>query len=326
MKEEILMQWLQLLLNMYLAAILWVAGLAKMEHLNDFAATLRNQRLLPQWSIQSISYLLPWIELVLSVLLVFRIAPVLISIFVSGLFLAFAAAEGTLLITKRSEDCGCYGIAYARKIDVPSVITSSLLAFLALVHFGLVFANVSIERHAHLVASILILAFYAVMIWRVVRPHLPLQESAAILHREVDYMPIASRLQLGDCLPVDLGMALPTRAFLLFVGTHCPPCIELCQSLAQIRFDDWSLIVIVNGQQGNDDQISENSTVVPSYAHHLNDPAYEWYQSLSLHGTPTVLAFDDKHLVAQRLGVTVSWFVRFMEKSRNDANILLSTP
>lgn len=55
--EFSMLQLTQLALDCYFAAVLGVSGLAKIDNPALFAVTLRRQRLLPRWSITSVSYI-----------------------------------------------------------------------------------------------------------------------------------------------------------------------------------------------------------------------------------------------------------------------------
>ncbi len=115
---------LSLVLAFYFATVLGVSGLAKIEQPAAFASSLRKQRIFPRWSITSISFLIPWGEIVLAIMLVLRVNYVFTTALVLTLFAGFLIIEAILLITKRTAACGCYGTVFTQKVDAGSLVTS----------------------------------------------------------------------------------------------------------------------------------------------------------------------------------------------------------
>lgn len=125
------MSILLLSIQIYLAAILGVSGFAKIVDLETFAATLRNQRVLPIWGGKAVSRVVPWFEIALAILLVLGVFDVLINMLMFATFTCFLMIEIILVKTKRSRECGCYGIAYRRQVDNASLVVSSVFVVLA---------------------------------------------------------------------------------------------------------------------------------------------------------------------------------------------------
>ncbi|HEU5376231.1 MAG TPA: MauE/DoxX family redox-associated membrane protein [Ktedonobacteraceae bacterium] len=120
--------------HLYFGVMLGVSALAKIENPAFFAATLRTQRVLPRWSIEGVSNLFPWCELLIAFLLIIspgQGAALLLSALVLLLFGIFLGIEIALILRKQTTSCGCYGAAYQRKVDTPSLISSALLVMLA---------------------------------------------------------------------------------------------------------------------------------------------------------------------------------------------------
>jgi len=121
----------QLALDCYFAAVLGVSGLAKIDNPALFAVTLRRQRLLPRWSITSVSYIFPWVELILAGALIIGVLPALTAALVLVLFSTFFVIETIILISRRETNCSCYGGAYTYKVDKASARTSVVFMALA---------------------------------------------------------------------------------------------------------------------------------------------------------------------------------------------------
>ena len=132
------MPFLTFALDCYFAAVLGIAGLAKMDDPAPFAATLRRPRLLPAWGIGAIGRLLPWCEILLAATLLIGVAPVLVASLILLLCAAFLVGQALLLLTKSADACGCYGVASAHRVAGTSVATALLLLILAAIHLWLV--------------------------------------------------------------------------------------------------------------------------------------------------------------------------------------------
>ncbi|MFN8453209.1 MAG: MauE/DoxX family redox-associated membrane protein [Anaerolineae bacterium] len=129
-----MMSLLFLFLSLYFAAMLGVSGLAKAEHPEQFAATLRRHRILPHWSMIGISKIVPWLEIVVAILLILNLLPVITSALVFLLFVSFLVIETILVVKKRATECGCYGVVYPQKVDGASIVISIILVSVAALH------------------------------------------------------------------------------------------------------------------------------------------------------------------------------------------------
>lgn len=83
-------------LTCYFAVVLGVAGLAKLDQPDVFANSLRQYRLLPYWSLNPISRVVPWVELAASVALITGMVARATTLFVCALFAVFFALKGGL--------------------------------------------------------------------------------------------------------------------------------------------------------------------------------------------------------------------------------------
>jgi hypothetical protein len=160
------MTFLTFALECYFAAVLGIAGLAKLDDPMPFAATLRRMSLLPAWSIGTISRRLPWCEILLAAALVIGVAPALVAALVVLFCAGFLAAQALLMLTKRDGACGCYGAASAYRVEGASVATAVLLLFLAACHLWLVITAAAIAWHWRLPAGVLYAVAGSRLGWR----------------------------------------------------------------------------------------------------------------------------------------------------------------
>lgn len=161
--------WILLLLQVYMAAILFVSGLAKVVNPQQFSATLRRQRILPLWSINFVARILPWLEVILAILLVLEILPLLISVLTLFLFASFLITEVILVKKKRTKECGCFGMVYPQSIDSASITVSVIFVLLSFLNlWGVVTAEtVTIGSRVVIITLFCLLGLWlALSTWR----------------------------------------------------------------------------------------------------------------------------------------------------------------
>jgi uncharacterized membrane protein YciS (DUF1049 family) len=159
-------------LHLYFGIMLGVSALAKIENPAFFAATLRTQRMLPHWSIEKVSTLFPWCELLIAFLLVTspgQRAALVLSALVLLLFGMFLGIEIVLISRKQPASCGCYGAASQRKVDMPSLISSALLMLLAGCQFWLTTWVGQLNWMWGLVGGVLLCGMSGWLAWRMVQ-------------------------------------------------------------------------------------------------------------------------------------------------------------
>jgi uncharacterized membrane protein YphA (DoxX/SURF4 family) len=162
---------LRFILSLYFAAMLGVAGLAKMEQPDLFAAILRRQRLLPAWGIGAVTRLFPWCEIVLASALVAGIAPRFVAVLLFALFAALTVMQAYLLSARRAAPCMCYGAWSTRNMAGASATTTTLLACFAGLHLGLVFHGAALAAPWRVLASALFVGFEGWIGWRTWQRH-----------------------------------------------------------------------------------------------------------------------------------------------------------
>lgn len=102
-------KYLLFLIRIVLAFIFIYAGAEKISDPNAFAISISNYRLLPVSTLNLIAIILPWIELVTGVLLLFGISVKENSTIILVMLLIFTVAIIISLFRGLSIDCGCFG-------------------------------------------------------------------------------------------------------------------------------------------------------------------------------------------------------------------------
>ncbi len=102
-------KYLILIIRTVIAVIFIIAGAEKIANPENFALSISNYRLLPVYSINIFAVVLPWIEIISGILLLFGIAVKENSTIILTLLLIFTSAIVISLFRGLSIDCGCFG-------------------------------------------------------------------------------------------------------------------------------------------------------------------------------------------------------------------------
>ena len=120
-------KWVLLLLRVILGTIFIFAALPKIQDPPSFAHLIYNYKLLPLATINMVALVLPWLELICGVFLIFGIWKQTVSSVVAVLLLIFIAGIAINLAHGNAIQCGCFGHAatktptqliYDMKLDI----------------------------------------------------------------------------------------------------------------------------------------------------------------------------------------------------------------
>jgi len=116
-----------LVLRILLAFIFIYAGTEKISNPSDFSQSIANYKLLPILLVNFFAIILPWIELVSGLLLLFGVAVKENSAIISFLLIVFTIAIVISLFRGLNIDCGCFGTIAGTKIGFKKLIENFLL-------------------------------------------------------------------------------------------------------------------------------------------------------------------------------------------------------
>ena len=109
------------------------AAISKTGDPEEFATAISNYKLLPLFSINILAIILPWIELVAGLLLVFGISVKENSSILSGLLLIFIMAIAISLVRGLNIDCGCFGTVDGSKVGIQKLLENTGLFIIGLI-------------------------------------------------------------------------------------------------------------------------------------------------------------------------------------------------
>ena len=118
MKNVLNNKFLLFVLRTILAFVFIYAAILKIAEPGDFSQAIANYKLLPDILINILGIILPWIEIIAGILLLFGVAVKENSLIISGMLIVFIIAIGISLARGLNIDCGCFGTANGDQIGL----------------------------------------------------------------------------------------------------------------------------------------------------------------------------------------------------------------
>ena len=122
-----------LVIRLVLGFVFVFAAISKAADSEGFAQAINNYKLLPDFVINILAIILPWIELSAGVLLIFGISVKENSAIFTGLLVIFIIAILISLIRGLDIECGCFGTADGSKIGIVKLLENIGLLALGLI-------------------------------------------------------------------------------------------------------------------------------------------------------------------------------------------------
>jgi putative oxidoreductase len=131
-------KYLLLAARIVLAFVFIYAAAFKISDPESFAKSIANYRLLPLFIINIFAILLPWIEIVAAIFLLFGISVRENSLIITSLLFVFTVAVGISVARGLNIECGCFGTASGSKVGIQKILENTGLLILG---FWLVMKN-----------------------------------------------------------------------------------------------------------------------------------------------------------------------------------------
>lgn len=133
MREIIADPKIHLFIRSLLALMLLSAGAVKMSNWSDFSAAVRNYKLIPEGLASIVARLVPVVEVLVALCLMYGALSPWPNLMAACLFLLFAGAVAVnLLRGRRNISCGCFGTEQGQGLSWMLVLRNFLLAGLAI--------------------------------------------------------------------------------------------------------------------------------------------------------------------------------------------------
>ena len=127
MKNILDNKYLLFVLRVILALVFIYAGIEKISVPAGFSDSINNYKILPLFSVNFFAIILPWIEFIAGLLLLFGIRVKENSFIISFLLSVFIIAIVISLFRGLNIDCGCFGTLNGSKIGIYKLIENLLL-------------------------------------------------------------------------------------------------------------------------------------------------------------------------------------------------------
>jgi len=126
-------KYLLLLFRLFLGFIFVYASVSKISDPENFSQAIYNYKLLPLSLINIFAIVLPWIELVAGILLIFGISVKENSVLLSTLVIIFILAITISLFRGLDIDCGCFGTVDGAKVGILKILENIGLLLLGII-------------------------------------------------------------------------------------------------------------------------------------------------------------------------------------------------
>lgn len=244
-------------LDFYFAAMLSISGLSKVNDSEYFATTLRQQHIVPVWSVGIATKILPWIEILVAILLVTGAIAMITAVIVLVLFIFFLGLKVFLLRTGWAEDCGCYGNAKSQKIDVVSITVSFILTLLAIMYLWLATHTAPVSWIWRLIGGIILTGVDCFLLWKIVQKHRLLSATYGLtstsiggFNRGIQAPSFSALNQDGNMVCLDDFRG--KRRILMFISPGCPVCPKALMALDSMLRDEQDFVALVIGGSNRD--------------------------------------------------------------------------
>jgi putative oxidoreductase len=130
LKKILTNKYLLFVIRLIVGLIFIYASIDKIKHPEQFARIVYNYKILPHFAINLFAIILPWLELVCGLFLVFGIMTRSSSLVISILLVLFIIALSINLFRGVDLGCGCFTTNLANKEHISSIIWRDLVLVL----------------------------------------------------------------------------------------------------------------------------------------------------------------------------------------------------
>lgn len=131
-------KYLLLIIRIVVGGIFIYSAFTKITDLEYFAKSLYNYRILPEQSLNLFALIIPWLEMIIGLFLVFGIFVRESALLGAFLMIVFIAAISIAIVRGLDIECGCFGTKDGSRVGLLRIIEDLLilLGFLWLAAFG----------------------------------------------------------------------------------------------------------------------------------------------------------------------------------------------
>lgn len=124
---------LVLFARVVVALMFIIVGVSKITQPEEFAREISNYQLLPIIFINPLAIILPWLEVITGMMILFGVQIRANAIIVTSMLIAFTIAIIIAVAKGLSINCGCYSQIAAQKVGLPKILENTGLIILALI-------------------------------------------------------------------------------------------------------------------------------------------------------------------------------------------------
>ncbi len=124
-------KWVHLLLRWALAGVFIFAAVSKITAPDKFAIAISNYRLLPHEWVNLAAIVVPWVEVMTALLLIFGVWVRASALVFTGMTVAFFFMISSALARGLNIECGCFGTIGGKRVGLTSLLLDAALLLMA---------------------------------------------------------------------------------------------------------------------------------------------------------------------------------------------------
>ncbi|MFC2139848.1 MauE/DoxX family redox-associated membrane protein [Bacteroidota bacterium] len=121
MKNILHSEYLKLFTRVILAAVFIFAAAGKIADPEEFAVAISNYRMIPLFAVNFFAIIIPWIEIVAALLLLFGVSVKESSSILSLLLIIFIVMISIAVLRGLDINCGCFGTTEGSKVGLTKI-------------------------------------------------------------------------------------------------------------------------------------------------------------------------------------------------------------
>ncbi|OGU58247.1 MAG: hypothetical protein A2V66_03380 [Ignavibacteria bacterium RBG_13_36_8] len=127
MRNVVMQKYFLLCLRILLALVFLFAAIGKISNPEEFAVAITNYKMFPTFIINLIAIIVPWIELVIGLLMLFGIAVKENAIIISTFLFCFIIIIAIALIRGLDIQCGCFSTHEGQRIGITKILENFIM-------------------------------------------------------------------------------------------------------------------------------------------------------------------------------------------------------
>ncbi len=120
-------KYFQLIIRVIIGFVFIFAGMEKISDPEGFAVSISNYKAVPIWTVNFFAIIIPWIEVVSGLFLIFGIFIKENTLIISSLLVVFIILVAYAMIRGLDIECGCFGTMDGARVGFKKILENTLM-------------------------------------------------------------------------------------------------------------------------------------------------------------------------------------------------------